>query len=59
MSALTGLLENNPYFGAGFGLMGVGLGATALRKGAQVWLFVEGGWMGKGRLILLLKLPEN
>lgn len=28
-------LTNNPYFGAGFGLFGVGAGAALLRKGWQ------------------------
>ena len=35
MNHLAAALEDNPYFGAGFGLMGVGLGATALKRGAQ------------------------
>ncbi|KAH8107062.1 mitochondrial chaperone BCS1 [Cristinia sonorae] len=30
-SILQGLLDNNPYFQAGFGLMGVGVGLTVLR----------------------------
>lgn len=29
-------LTDNPYFGAGFGLFGVGAGAALLRKGFQV-----------------------
>ncbi|XP_023325118.1 mitochondrial chaperone BCS1 [Eurytemora carolleeae] len=40
MSQLLSLVEDNPYFGAGFGLMGVGLGATAMRKGAQVGMIL-------------------
>lgn len=30
-----GTLSDNPYFGAGFGLFGVGAGAALLRKGLQ------------------------
>lgn len=29
-------LGDNPYFGAGFGLFGLGAGAALLRKGAQI-----------------------
>ena len=29
-------LSDNPYFGAGFGLCGLGAGAAVLRKGAQL-----------------------
>lgn len=29
-------LADNPYFGAGFGLFGIGAGAALLRKGAQI-----------------------
>ncbi|GLB34820.1 putative AAA ATPase family protein [Lyophyllum shimeji] len=32
-SLIGGFLENNPYFQAGFGLMGVGVGLTILRQG--------------------------
>lgn len=30
-----GSLGNNPYFGAGFGLFGLGAGVAVLRKGVQ------------------------
>ncbi|CAH1792255.1 unnamed protein product [Owenia fusiformis] len=35
MSDLIGSLQNNPYFGAGFGLVGVGTALAFLRKGSQ------------------------
>ena len=35
-SNMLATLGDNPYFGAGFGLMGVGIGATMLRKAAQM-----------------------
>ena len=34
--ALGGLLADNPYFGAGFGLFGVGLAAGAAKKGSAL-----------------------
>ncbi len=37
---VLGGLTDNPYFGAGFGLFGVGLAATAARKGAQVGMIL-------------------
>ena len=33
-------LTNNPYFGAGFGLFGVGASAAVLRKGWQAGLIL-------------------
>jgi len=36
LSDVIGSLSDNPYFGAGFGLFGVGAGAAIARKGAQV-----------------------
>ena len=33
-------LSSNPYFGAGFGLFGVGAGAAVLRKGWQFSLIL-------------------
>ncbi|ETN58949.1 mitochondrial chaperone BCS1 [Anopheles darlingi] len=35
LSDYIGALSENPYFGAGFGLFGVGAGAAMLRKGVQ------------------------
>ena len=34
--ALGGLLADNPYFGAGFGLFGVGMAAAAAKRGSAV-----------------------
>lgn len=33
-------LSDNPYFGAGFGLFGLGLGAALLRRSTQVGLML-------------------
>lgn len=33
-------LSDNPYFGAGFGLVGIGAGAAVLRKGIQTSLIL-------------------
>lgn len=33
-------LSDNPYFGAGFGLVGIGAGAAMLRKGIQTSLIL-------------------
>ncbi|KNC20885.1 hypothetical protein FF38_00320 [Lucilia cuprina] len=35
LSEIIGSLSTNPYFGAGFGLFGIGAGAAILRKGLQ------------------------
>ena len=40
MSNLLATLSDNPYFGAGFGLFGVGLGASLLRKGGQMGMIL-------------------
>ena len=34
--ALGGLLADNPYFGAGFGLFGVGMAAAAAKRGSAI-----------------------
>ena len=36
VSEIISSLSDNPYFGAGFGLFGVGAGAAIARKSAQV-----------------------
>lgn len=33
-------LSDNPYFGAGFGLFGLGAGAALLRKGMQIGMIM-------------------
>ncbi|CAH1712763.1 unnamed protein product [Aphis gossypii] len=38
LNDLLSTLGDNPYFGAGFGLFGLGLGAAVLRKGASAGL---------------------
>ena len=40
MANLLGTLSDNPYFGAGFGLIGVGFAAQAARKGLQVGMIM-------------------
>ena len=36
LTDMISYLSDNPYFGAGFGLFGVGASAAAARKGAQI-----------------------
>lgn len=37
---LVSSLGDNPYFGAGFGLFGLGVGATIMRKASMVSAFL-------------------
>lgn len=49
---VTGLSEN-PYFGAGFGLFGVGVGAAVFRKFTQVCIIYTAQIIVKGAQIRL------
>ena len=40
ISELVASLSDNPYFGAGFGLFGVGASAAIAKKGYQVGILV-------------------
>ncbi|KAH8826977.1 BCS1 N terminal-domain-containing protein [Flagelloscypha sp. PMI_526] len=51
---LAGLFGNNPYFEAGFGLMGLGIGAQLLRKGA-----VLGSSSLRRRMLVTLELNNK
>lgn len=47
-------LSDNPYFGAGFGLFGLGAGAALLRKGVQF-----GAVLFRYRIINIIKFSLN
>ncbi|KAG8750030.1 hypothetical protein FRC11_010830 [Ceratobasidium sp. 423] len=53
---ITGLIsqltDGNPYFSAGFGLMGVGVGLTVLRRGATLF-----STLAQRRLLVSLEIP--
>uniref|UniRef100_A0A8D8YXZ1 Mitochondrial chaperone BCS1 n=2 Tax=Cacopsylla melanoneura TaxID=428564 RepID=A0A8D8YXZ1_9HEMI len=51
-SELIGSLSSNPYFGAGFGLFGLGAGAAMLRKGAQL-----GSILFRRHYMITLEIP--
>lgn len=53
-SVLSGLLGDNPYFQAGFGLMGVGVGLTALRQGV-----ILGSTALRRRLLVTLEVNNK
>ena len=48
-------LSDNPYFGAGFGLFGVGAAAAIGKKGAQVSLLFLSVWFWE-KITLIEKL---
>jgi chaperone BCS1 len=45
-------LADNPYFGAGFGLVGLGTGLAILRKGAQY-----GSIVFRRRFLMSIEIP--
>lgn len=53
-SILGGILGDNPYFQAGFGLMGVGVGLTALRQGV-----ILGSTALRRRLLVTLEVNNK
>ena len=52
LNELISSLSTNPYFGAGFGLFGIGAGAAILRKGLQGGLILF-----KRHLMITLEVP--
>ncbi|KAF9586686.1 hypothetical protein BGW38_009471 [Lunasporangiospora selenospora] len=48
------IMDSNPYFSAGFGLMALGAGLTILRKGA-----VSGAGLMRRQLLVTLEIPSK
>jgi len=53
-SRFSSFLSSNPYFSAGFGLMGVGAGLALARQG-----LVRGSTLAKRRLLVTLEIPSR
>ena len=53
-ASLVELLGSNPYFSAGFGLLGVGTGLAILKQGA-----VQGGTFARRQLLVTLEIPSK
>ncbi|KAG9037387.1 hypothetical protein FRB95_005676 [Tulasnella sp. JGI-2019a] len=53
-SLLEGIMRGNPYFSAGFGLMGVGVALTLLRQGGLVLAS-----LAQRRLVVSLEIPSR
>ncbi|KAH7338657.1 mitochondrial chaperone BCS1 [Rhizoctonia solani] len=51
-SLISQFTDGNPYFSAGFGLMGVGVGLTILRRGATLF-----STLAQRRLLVSLEIP--
>ncbi|XP_036321397.1 mitochondrial chaperone BCS1 [Rhagoletis pomonella] len=54
LSEIVSGLSTNPYFGAGFGLFGIGAGAAILRKGAQGALILF-----RRHMMITLEVPSR
>jgi chaperone BCS1 len=53
-SGVLSTLSNNPYFNAGFGLVGIGLVMTLLRRGVM-----QAGTLARRRLLVTLEIPSR
>ncbi|KAJ2692866.1 Complex III assembly protein translocase and chaperone, partial [Coemansia spiralis] len=54
MVDVTSFLSDNPYFSAGFGLLGVGAGLAVLRQGAR-----RGADLLQRQLLVSMEIPSH
>ena len=52
-------LSDNPYFGAGFGLFGLGAGAALLRKGMQAGMTLFRYYLYQNSTLLIIIMPYD